>query len=111
MGCNIVAVITFAVITQVKSEFFNLIDQKFKNVFKTLMGFQLPASKANLNDICPSHVAHALSIANTMGSITGFLSPAIAGELLDTYGNNHTSWGIIWSISGKKPSFRYFDHF
>ena len=73
------------------------------------MGFQLPASKANLNDICPSHVAHALSIANTMGSITGFASPAIAGELLDTYGNNHRSWGIIWSISGKKPSFSCFE--
>ena len=66
------------------------------------MGFQLPASKANLNDICPSYVAHAMSIANTLASVTGFVSPAIAGELLDTYGNNHTSWGIIWSISGKK---------
>ena len=72
------------------------------------MGFQLPASKANLNDICPSHVAHALSIANTMGSITGFVSPAIAGELLDAYGNNHKSWGIVWSFSGKNRS-TYFD--
>ena len=68
------------------------------------MGFQLPASKANLNDICPSYVAHAMSIANTLASVTGFVSPAIAGELLDTYGNNHTSWGIIWSISGKNFS-------
>ena len=65
------------------------------------MGFQLPASKANLNDICPSYVAHALSIANTLGSITGFVSPAIAGELLDRHGNDHTSWEVIWSISGK----------
>ena len=70
------------------------------------MGFQLPASKANLNDICPSYVAHAMSIANTLASVTGFVSPAIAGELLDTYGNNHTSWGIIWSISGRKGSNR-----
>ena len=38
------------------------------------MGFQLPASKANLNDICPSYVAHALSIADTLGSITGLVS-------------------------------------
>ena len=65
------------------------------------MGFQLPTSKANLNDICTSYVAHALSIANTLGSITGFVSPAIAGELLDRYGNNHKSWEVIWSISGK----------
>ena len=78
-------------------------DLKF---FQTLMGFQLPASKANLNDICPSYVAHAMSIANTLASVTGFVSPAIAGELLDTYGNNHTSWGIIWSISGRKCSNR-----
>lgn len=70
------------------------------------MGFQLPASKANLNDICPSYVAHAMSIANTLASVTGFVSPAIAGELLDTYGNNHTSWGIIWSISGKNSLIR-----
>ena len=55
------------------------------------MGYQLPVSKANLNDICPSYVAHALSIANTLGSITGFVSPAIAGELLDSHGNNHNS--------------------
>ena len=36
------------------------------------MEFQLPASKANLNDICPFHVVHVLSIANKLGSITGF---------------------------------------
>jgi len=71
------------------------------------MGFQLSASKANLNDICPFYVAHALSIANTLRSITGFVSPAIAGELLDRYGNDHSSWGVIWSISGNsfKPKF------
>ena len=71
------------------------------------MGFQLPASKANLNDICPSYVAHALSIANTLGSITGFVSPEIGGELLDRYGNDHTSWEVIWSISGNsfQPKF------
>ena len=70
------------------------------------MGFQPPVSKANLNDICPSYVEHAMSIANTLASVTGFVSPAIAGELLDTYGNNHTSWGIIWSISGKNSLIR-----
>ena len=63
------------------------------------MEFQLPASKANLNDICPFHVVHILSIANKLGSITGFDSPAIAGELLDRYGNDNNSWDYIWSIS------------
>ena len=69
-------------------------------MIKTLMGFQVPASKANLNDICPLYVAHAMSLMNTIASCTGFIAPAIAGELLDTMGNNHQSWGIVWSISG-----------
>ena len=64
------------------------------------MGFQVPASKANLNDICPLYVAHAMSLMNTVASCTGFIAPAIAGELLDRMGNNHISWGIVWSISG-----------
>ena len=63
------------------------------------MGLQLPESKANLNDICPSYVGHAMSIASTLASVTGFVPPAIAGELLDTYGNNHTSWPISYGIS------------
>ena len=63
------------------------------------MGFQPPVSKANLNDIRPSYVEHAMSIANTLARVTGFVSSAIAGELFDTYGNNHTSWPISYGIS------------
>ena len=66
--------------------------------FQTLMGFQPPASKADLNDICLSYVAHAMSIVNTPASVTGFVSLAIAGELLDTYGDNNTSWPISYGI-------------
>ena len=40
-----------------------------------------------------------MSIANTLASVTGFVPSAIAGELLDTYGNNHTSWPISYEIS------------
>ena len=89
--------------TQIKSSDYDvrkINPENPQNIIQTLMGFQLPASKANLNDICLSYVAHALSIANTLGSITGFVAPANAGELLNSYGNNHITWGIIWSISG-----------
>ena len=67
---------------------------------QTLLGFQIPGSKANLNDICPPYVAIGKSISNTFGSMPGFIAPMIAGGLLDSYGNNQQTWGYIWALSG-----------
>ena len=69
-------------------------------ITQTLLGFQIPGSKANLNDICPPYVAIGKSISNTFGSMPGFIAPMIAGGLLDSYGNNQQTWGYIWGLSG-----------
>ena len=69
-------------------------------ITQTLLGFQIPGSKANLNDICPPYVAIGKSISNTFGSMPGFIAPMIAGGLLDSYGNNQQTWGYIWALSG-----------
>lgn len=82
VGCNIVTVVVISMFTQ------------------TLLGFQIPGSKANLNDICPPYVAIGKSISNTFGSMPGFIAPMIAGGLLDSYGNNQLTWGYIWALSG-----------
>ena len=38
--------------------------------------------------------------ANTIASTTGFISPSLAGSLLDHYGENSHTWGIIFGIAG-----------
>ena len=75
-------------------------------ITQTLLGFQIPGSKANLNDICPPYVAIGKSISNTFGSMPGFIAPMIAGGLLDSYGNNQQTWGYIWALSGLGSNIR-----
>ena len=41
-----------------------------------------------------------LTKANTIASVTGFISPSLDGFLLDHFGQNNQIWGIIFSIAG-----------
>ena len=42
--------------------------------------------QTNLNDITPQFAATGMALANTFGSIMGFIAPAASGHMLSSYG-------------------------
>ena len=50
------------------------------------MAFQMAGAKPNLNDLGPQYASILMGIANTVGNMTGFLAPNVAGYFLTSFG-------------------------
>ncbi|XP_055341842.1 sialin-like isoform X2 [Paramacrobiotus metropolitanus] len=63
-------------------------------------GFASCGFRVNFNDISPSHAGFIYAIGNSVGTITGFVGPAVTGTLTSgPHGHSSSNWQKVFFIA------------
>ena len=50
-------------------------------------------------DICPNFAGTVLGVTNCIGSIPGFVAPAVAAQIVKGDDSNTDKWDLVWMIA------------
>merc|ERR1711957_311313 len=67
-------------------------------IMQSFIAFQMAGGKSNMNDIAPQYASIMMGIANTVGSMPGFISPNLAGVFLKHYGVVD-GWNYVFALA------------